>query len=159
MTIRQARAEELSEIMAVFAQAQAFMRDTGNPRQWEDYPTREIVLGDIARGECWVLETGGELAGVFALGYGRDEEYELPEAGFSEGPYATLHRVASSGRAKGVFAAALDFCRARTDCLRVDTHEDNHIMRRLLERAGFRRCGTLQRFGERFLTYEWKAEK
>ncbi|MGM9661760.1 MAG: GNAT family N-acetyltransferase [Oscillospiraceae bacterium] len=159
MTVRLARAEELPELMALFARAREFMRGTGNPRQWEDYPTEEIVLDDIARGECWVLESGGELAGVFALGFDRDEEYEQPEAGFSGGAYAALHRVASTGRVKGVFAAVMAFCRARADCLRADTHEDNRIMRRLLEKEGFRRCGTLQRFGERFLTYEWKAEK
>ena len=58
-------------------------------------------------------------------------------------PYGVIHRVASDGRMPGVFRRCAAFCRARCANLRIDTHHDNHTMQRLIEGAGFRRCGVI----------------
>ena len=61
----------------------------------------------------------------------------------SDAPYGVIHRVASDGRMPGVFHRCAAFCRARCANLRIDTHHDNHTMQRLIEGAGFRRCGVI----------------
>lgn len=40
-------------------------------------------------------------------------------------PYGTIHRVASSGKAKGVAKACFDFCFGLINYVRIDTHRDN----------------------------------
>lgn len=156
MMIRNAKAEELDRLMPIFEGAKAFMRERGNPNQWQDYPPRELIAEDIARGECFVLEDEDGIQGVFVLSFRRDEEYELPEAGFGGGEYATIHRLASTGKRRGVFRQTLDYCTARADCFRVDTHVENRIIREKLAAYGFQEKGELYRYGERFLTYEWR---
>ena len=58
-------------------------------------------------------------------------------------PYAAIHRVASAGKRTGVLAQCLDYCIAKHQNLRIDTHFDNKIMQHLLEKYGFYRCGTI----------------
>ena len=59
------------------------------------------------------------------------------------GPYGTIHRLASNGRAGGVAKACFGWCWERMHNLRADTHADNAVMQRLLEGEGFVRCGII----------------
>ena len=61
----------------------------------------------------------------------------------NDAPYAAIHRVASAGKRKGVLQECLDYCSAKHQNLRIDTHFDNKIMQHLLEKYGFHRCGTI----------------
>lgn len=147
MEIRRARLEELNEIMDLYEQARQFMRRSGNLDQWTGgQPGRELIEGDIRAGHCYLAIEGGETAGVFCFFCGRDAEpvYAVIDgAWLDDGPYGVLHRVASSGRAKGLVAACADWCLDRCPSLRIDTHRDNRPMRRALERCGFRYCGAV----------------
>ena len=67
-------------------------------------------------------------------------------------PYATIHRLAgargSHGIARACFAWAREHGRnqsinAQPYTLRVDTHADNHIMQRCIQKAGFTYCGII----------------
>ena len=158
MIIRKAEMRELGTIMPLFDRARTFMRATGNPNQWTHYPTEEILRNDIGRGECYVMESAAGIEGVFVMSFGKDKDYELPEAGFAPGEYASLHRLASAGHRQGIFRAMLCYAQERADCLRADTHAENHIIQTLLEKNGFCRRGELTREGERFPTYEWVRE-
>ena len=159
MRVRSAVAVELDELMTLFDSAKAFMRQRGNAGQWKDYPPRELIAADIAAGECFVLEEEETVQGVFVFSHRRDEEYERSEAGFDGGAYATVHRLASAGKRQGVFLAALDYATAHADCLRVDTHVNNLVIREKLAAYGFVQKGRLERFGEQFLTYEWRKKE
>lgn len=159
MIIRRANLQDLSHIMPLFDRAREFMRANGNPKQWTTYPTEEILREDIAREECFVMESAGGIEGVFVMSFRPDEDYELPEAGFVPGEYASLHRLASAGRQKGIFSAMLTFAQERAERLLADTHADNLIIQKLLEKNGFQRRGELVRHGERFPTYEWRRSE
>lgn len=150
MEIRQARQQELPEIMAIFQRAKRFMRESGNLRQWRDYPPEELLRQDIAAGECYVLTGDNGIEGVFVMQATPDAEY----APYAAGDYLSLHRLASAGRERGIFRAMLDFAAARSSHLLADTHEDNRIMQGLLSGGGFRCRGELWRCGERYLVYE-----
>ena len=54
-----------------------------------------------------------------------------------------IHRIASDGVCSGVLASAVRFAMERTGSLRIDTHENNRIMRQLLGEYGFTYCGII----------------
>ena len=138
---------DLDALLAVYASARAYMCLHGNPSQWGgDYPSPALLEEDIRRGRLYVdTDERGAVHGAFAFLPGDDPTYARIEGGswLSDAPYGVIHRVASDGRMPGVFRRCAAFCRARCANLRIDTHHDNHTMQRLIEGAGFRRCGVI----------------
>ena len=61
----------------------------------------------------------------------------------SAAPYGTLHRVASDGAVHGLFGQMVDYAWGVISHLRIDTHENNAVMRHLVEKHGFQRCGVI----------------
>lgn len=146
MQVRPTRAEDLDTVMRIYARAKQYMADTGNATQWkEGYPSKELIEADMAKHQSFVCEEDGQVHGVFAFILGEDPTYRVIEGGAwkNDKPYGTIHRIASDGEAKGIFAACLQFCLGRADNVRADTHENNHTMQHLLEKHGFDRCGII----------------
>ena len=145
LSIRPATAADLPALAEIYRKARAFMAATGNPTQWGTTDPRSEILGqDIARGQLFVLCDGDTPHAAFALVPGEDPTYAVIEGGWiSDAPYATIHRLASDGSCRGVFGAALAFAAARQPHLRIDTHPDNHIMKKLIAGAGFACCGII----------------
>ena len=49
--------EDIPAMMELYAQARVFMREHGNPNQWdENYPSRELLEKDIAFGNSYIVE-------------------------------------------------------------------------------------------------------
>lgn len=145
-TIRLAKRDDLSQIQAVYTAARHFMAATGNPNQWTDgYPSSELLLEDISKGQLYVEETDGVIHAAFVLALGEDATYGYIEDGkwLSDAAYATVHRLASDGSVPGVFGRCIAFCCNRNPHLRLDTHRDNAVMQQLAEKEGFRRCGII----------------
>ena len=143
--IRKAIPEDLEQILAVLASAKAFMVRTGNAAQWESGYPDSVIPGDIAAGNCYVEEENGAVHGVFVCVSGDDPTYRVIENGqwLNDRPYAAIHRAGSDGTFPGFFGRCLTFCRTLCPELRADTHADNHVMQHLLEKNGFRFCGTI----------------
>ena len=128
MLVRRAAPEDLDAIMAIYDSGRAFMRAQGNYVQWVNgYPSRDLLAEDIRKGQCYVCEADGELAGVFAFILGEDPTYQKIEEGSwrSASPYGTVHRLASSGKYRGVGKACYDFCKGRIGHGRADTIKDS----------------------------------
>ncbi|MDO4266372.1 MAG: GNAT family protein [Eubacteriales bacterium] len=149
MYIRKAVLADIPAIEKIYADARTFMRAHGNETQWTDgYPS--MMTGeDLARGQLYVCEKeagAGPLA-VFVYYIGEDPNYAKIEDGawLSDAPYGVVHRIAVSERAHGTGAASfcLDWAFSKAGNLRIDTHEDNIPMQRLLEKCGFRRTGMI----------------
>ena len=145
MHIRSASTSDLDRIMEIYARAQRFMRETGNPTQWSNvYPTRELIEGDIASRISYVVtDDAGTVQGVFVFAVGADKTYAVIRGGAwkNDDSYGTIHRIASGGEVRGVFGAAIDYCKSRIDNLRIDTHENNRVMQHLITKNGFVFCG------------------
>lgn len=143
--IRLATAEDLPEILRVYAAARAYMKANGNPSQWGDsHPARALLEEDIRQQRLYVDDTDG-VHGAFALVFGEDPTYAVIEGGswLNDAPYATVHRIASDGEKPGVFGRSIAFCRRQCGNLRIDTHHDNRTMQHLVEKYGFVRCGII----------------
>lgn len=146
MEIRQAKTEDLKEIMDIYAKARSFMARTGNPHQWGDcYPAEELICADIERGISYVAEENGKIAAVFMYACGDDPTYHVIEDGawINDRPYGVIHRIASREDAKGAGSYCMQWGFAECGNLRMDTHEDNKVMQHVLEKNGFRRCGRI----------------
>ena len=136
--------------MEIYRQARQIQLDSGNLHQWrEGYPSQEIVRGDIDRGVSYVIEdenSGGTLVGAFAFIPGEDPTYKYIEGGSwldDVKPYGTIHRLAGMRGCHGIAALCFDWCWRQIPNLRIDTHEDNAIMKRCVEKAGFKYCGVI----------------
>lgn len=146
MTIRKAALCDMEAILEVYRYARRQMRLNGNPDQWgENYPSPEMVENDIMQGNSYVVEEAEEIVGVFAFIPGEDPTYRRIEDGawLNEQPYGTIHRIAGSGRGKGIFRQCTGFCEARAANVRIDTHERNLIMQHLLEENSYQKCGRI----------------
>ena len=137
--IRRANKEDIKCIMRIYEVAKKKMRADGNLHQWSDkYPDEETLLNDIARGELYIAHDGNEIYGVFMLSFSGEDTYKVIQgAWFNDEPYAVIHRIASFGKGKNLLKDAIDFAFEKTNNIRIDTHEDNNIMRTLLKKLGF----------------------
>ena len=99
---------------------------------------------DVAEGNLYVVTAEETIHGVFFFLIGPDPTYSYIENGawHADRPYGTIHRIAGDGSG-GILHTAVEFGKQRTDYLRIDTHEDNIVMQRAVEKQGFRRCGII----------------
>ena len=157
--IRKATPADLAQILTVYQAARTFMAANGNPTQWgTTYPAVELLEEDIRLGRLFVDEMQDQICGVFMFALGDDPTYAYIENGswLDNSPYGVIHRVASDGTVRGVLGRCVDFCRAKSSHLRIDTHADNHVMQKLVSAAGFTRCGTIYvEDGSPRIAYEW----
>ena len=146
MKLRKATLADGPAVVALYREAQAFLAAQGID-QWQDgYPNEETFQEDVAREESWVLEDEGQVVTTACLGLGREPTYDTIYQGAwgTEAPeYAFLHRIAVSGACKGKGAPSWFFrelerqARERgLPCLRGDTHRENKIMQRVMEKNG-----------------------
>ncbi len=161
--IRTAQSEDLPVIERVYAAARAYMAASGNPHQWGEtgYPHRDLLYSDIEKQQLYVIIEDGEIHGVFAFILGTDPTYGYIEGGqwLNDKPYGTIHRIASDGSIKGMFTKAFDFCRQRSDELRIDTHHDNKTMQHVVTKHGFKRCGIIYLAnGDPRIAYQYSKE-
>ena len=159
ITIRKSKPEDLPRLMEIFAHARSFMVSTGNPDQWaEDYPGRELLLKDIGSSDSYVVQAGSAVVATFVLRAGDDPTYRVIYDGEwpDDGPYATIHRIASDGSRKGILHLVMKFALERFPSIRIDTHRDNRVMRAAILREGFRYCGIIRCWnGTERLAYQY----
>lgn len=146
MQIRTATYDDIPVLMEIFRKARGIMRASGNLHQWNDsYPSEEIVREDIGHGHCIVLCEAGEVTATMAFIPGPDPTYARIYGGgwLSDDPYHVIHRIAVAEPGHNAAEALLDWGFARTQSIRIDTHEDNVIMHHVLSKYGFTRCGVI----------------
>ncbi len=145
--IRPTTHSDLPEVMEIYAIARDFMCRAGNATQWADgYPSTEYITSEIDAGHSFVCENQtGELVGTFCFIIGDDPTYEIIYEGkwLNNDLYGTVHRIASSGKEKGVAEACFRWCFMQCGNIRVDTHRDNRVMQQILGRLEFTYCGII----------------
>ena len=144
-TVRHAMGEDLPRIEEIYAYARSFMAATGNPNQWgKTNPPLEQLKKDIENKLLFVVADECGIHGVFYFYIGVDPTYHYIEDGawHWNTPYGTIHRIAGDGSG-GILKTAVEFCSGKIDHLRIDTHHDNLVMQKAVQKAGFRRCGII----------------
>ena len=146
MTVRKATYDDIPRIMEICTEARSIMRSDGNMSQWtRGYPSEDVIRNDIDNAVGYVI--GDDcIDGYFAFIPGIEQTYLKIEGGHwldDAAPYCTIHRLASTKNSHGIAQACFDWCSLRCGNLRIDTHEDNRIMRRCIEKFGFSYCGVI----------------
>ncbi len=145
--IRPAIYNDLPEIMSIYGIARDFMYSTGNIGQWIDgYPTEQFISEEIKAGHSFVCENqDGEIAGTFCFIIGEDPTYLKIFDGqwLNNEPYGTVHRIASSGKVRGVARACFEWCFTQCQNIRVDTYKKNLVMQHILKDLEFQYCGII----------------
>lgn len=146
MEIRAAEERDLSRILEIYDHARSYMREQGNPHQWNGgYPSKEVLLEDISLSRLFVCVEGDEILGVFCYFYGVEPTYRVIEDGAwcNDLPYGVIHRIAVAGHCRGVASFCFAHCFSLCKNLKIDTHRDNIPMQKALAKNGFVRCGII----------------
>lgn len=152
MQIRQSNINDVSMIMDIIKQAQESLKLAGI-NQWQNgYPNETSILRDIELGESYVVLENESIIGTFALSYRNEPTYDKIYDGkwLSIQNYAVVHRIAIENSYKGKGVSTFIFKEVEKWSLdkgiysiKIDTHEDNSSMRKLLEKNGFYYCGII----------------
>ena len=150
MKIRKAFIQDIEVIMRIYEEARAFMRSIGNGSQWGDrFPLRETIVANIENGDLYVCVEGQdeteEILGVFYFKQEIEPTYWKIEGGYwlNDEPYGVVHRIAGARKAKGIGSFCLDWCEKQSANIRIDTHRNNSVMLKVLEKAGYTYCGII----------------
>lgn len=147
MKIRKAAYEELDRLTDIYSCAKRFMEEHGNNNQWtgKDAITKEKIKLLIDKQQLFVGEDDEKIHFAFAYILGEDPTYNVITEGawLNDLPYGTIHRVASAGTSKGVVKIISDWALKQNPNLKIDTHHDNIVMQKALEKNGFSRCGII----------------
>ncbi len=152
--IRHSNENDIELLLALFAEARATIATLGIDQWQNGYPDLEVIKRDIARGESYVYEEGGEGLATFAMLKTKEPTYDHIYEGAwqsaDDAPYTAIHRFAIAVRARGrgiageILAFAKEYAHGNNKVsLRIDTHEGNIVMRRMLEKNGFCYCGVI----------------
>lgn len=146
MFIRKALPEEFNTIMNIYSSAQDFMAENGNGSQWgKTHPDPSLIAADIERGELYVCCENDTIACVFFFRQANDPTYDIIYDGawLNDAPYGVVHRIASSRIVKGTAKFCLNWAFEKCGSLRIDTHENNIPMQKLLTGMNFKYCGII----------------
>lgn len=154
MIIRKTEQRDIDAIIPILEEARGTIAKLGID-QWQDgYPNRAVIEEDFAHNRSYVAEQDGKICGTFALIDDGEVTYDTIYdgewlTGNSES-YIAIHRVAIavSSRGTGVSTEILHYAAefAKTmnrRSIRIDTHEGNVVMRRMLEKHGLAYCGVI----------------
>ena len=150
-------------MMEIYAYARNFMARHGNPDQWgpTNWPPEALIRKDIADGNSYVcVNSEGRVVGTFFYICGEDIEptyRQITDGAWLDGsPYGVIHRLAGDGSIRGIARFCLNWAYGRCGHLRVDTTAENKLMIKILQEAGFVRCGVIRvaRDGSARLAFE-----
>lgn len=151
MDFRRAEKRDLPKIMAMINDAKAAFKNLGID-QWQDgSPNEGVIINDIKEGTSYVIAGDNKtVLGYAVLTFDAEPAYKEIFGGrwLSNEPYATIHRVVTEKDSKNKGVASLLFNNFERICLerkvvwlRVDTHEDNIPMQKLIAKVDFIRSG------------------
>ncbi len=164
MEFRKAMEVDIDSIMNIIKQAQEYFKEQGTDQWQNNYPNVETIKNDIEKGYGYVLLKDGKIVGTVSVSFDGEKTYENIYEGkwISNLQYAVVHRMAIDSKLKGKGLASIIMKNIEKMCLdrdvhsiRIDTHEDNKSMQRLIDKNGFKYCGIIYLAdGSKRLAYE-----
>lgn len=152
MILRRTEEQDLDRVMEIIKQAQDYFKKS-NIDQWQDhYPTIQTIREDMANGDSYVLVNDETIMATTVISFEGEETYEHIDHGkwLSLGEFAVIHRLAVDNTYKGLGISSEIIRNAERMCvergihsIKVDTHEQNLSMQRLLQKNDFSYCGVI----------------
>ncbi len=153
MIFRHSRSEDVTAIAALFDAARPSMAALGIDQWQNGVPNGNNAAEDVMCGIGRVAEEAGTVVAAYSFLTEGERDYDTIYDGAwltENTPYAAVHRVAVAPhlRGQGISTRMMEeiFREARAGgfvSVRIDTHEGNIPMRRMLEKHGFVYCGVV----------------
>lgn len=149
LIFRLSKTHEIEAINLLIEKARKIMNQRGIDQWQKGVPNQSMVEQDVAMNESYVLLDDGILVGSAMVSIRHESTYDEIEGSWStSGPYTVVHRfvVDTDKHQQGYASRMLQEIeiRCQYDSIRIDTHHDNHAMRKLLEKNGYRLCGNIR---------------
>lgn len=156
MKLIKSNIESISLIMKIIRDAQKYLA-TLNIDQWQDgYPNEDQIRKDIANDESFIIVNEfDQIIGTTVFTFREEPTYTKIYDGNwltnEDAVYGVIHRLAvdndfrGSGMANFVFDECEKMVKEHKEafCLRVDTHQDNKGMQKLLTHRCYTYCGNI----------------
>src|SRR5215469_13670789 len=159
MTVRLAQPSDIDAILAIWAEADQWMRSRGIDPLAPPMPLRDIISHRIDSDVCYVVRTGGapgRIVGTITLEWADDgvwSDRPPDDACYVHG-LATERASAGQGIGVALLRWAEEMARAAgKSSVRLDCNADNPALRAYYERAGLAHCGDVHvptHFASRF---------
>jgi len=152
MKFRIAVEADINYIMSIIKQAQVYFKENGINQWQNNYPNFETIENDISNKKGYVLLKDNSIVGTSAVAFDREKTYEAIYKGqwISNNEYAVVHRIAVDSNYKGLGLASVIIKNIEEICLnkgvhsiKIDTHEENVSMQKLLHKNEFQYCGII----------------
>lgn len=152
MKFRKAVKADISSIMNIISQAQDYFKKQGINQWQNNYPNSEIISNDIDNNYSYVLLKEDNVVATAAVSFDGEKTYDSIYEGqwISNNEYAVIHRIAVDNNFKGLGLSSQIIKNVEELCLnkgvysiKVDTHEENLSMQRLLKKNKFQYCGII----------------
>jgi RimJ/RimL family protein N-acetyltransferase len=152
MGFRRSVETDIKDIMNIIKQAQVYFKEHGMDQWQNNYPNAEIISSDIADEYSYVLLRDNKIVATAAISFDGDRNYDTIYEGqwISNNEYAVIHRIAVDNDLKGLGISSEIIKNVEQLCLKrgvhsikVDTHEENLSMQRLLKKNNFQYCGII----------------
>ena len=153
MEIKLSTIHESDSLMGIFREARETIAALGIDQWQNGYPSQNIITEDIMLSRSFAVVCDGEVCGTFVMINDGEPVYDRIydgdwKTGNDSRDYVAIHRVAISvkKRGSGISTAIINYAadharKLGRASLRIDTHEGNVVMRRMLEKNGFAYCG------------------
>lgn len=146
MEIQKGNINNIDEYLKIYDDAIKFMRKSGNLKQWtkDHRPDKALIIKRLNEGSFYQIVDGKNIVAVFALIFGIDDTYlKIDGSWLNNEAYVTIHMVAKRSGYKGIFKIIADYAKSLSNNVRIDTHEDNKVMQRVILENGFKYCGII----------------
>ncbi|GFZ31647.1 N-acetyltransferase [Clostridium zeae] len=152
MEFRRTVEADISSIMNIIRQAQAYFKQNGIDQWQNGYPNEVVIKNDIANEHSYVLLKDDSIVGTAAISFDGEKTYDEIYEGqwLSNDAFAVIHRIAVDNECKGLGLSSIiiknveELCHSRgVNSIKVDTHVENLSMQRLLKKNGFQYCGII----------------
>lgn len=151
MEVRKAESKDVDQIVEIMNQAKTYFKENGIPQWQGEYPNEIDVMEDIRNSGAYVVSEEDEVLGYSYIASINDPNYAWIEGKWlNSNPYYVVHRtcVRNTCKGQGIASMLISFAKEKALAeglrnIRIDTHEMNHSMRRLIEKSGFAYCGII----------------
>ncbi|WP_238884064.1 GNAT family N-acetyltransferase [Clostridium sp. YIM B02551] len=152
MIFRKTIKADMKEIMNIISQAQAYFKEQGIDQWQNNYPSVETINNDITNEHSYVLLKDNNIVATAAISFDGEKTYDTIYEGqwVSNNEFAVIHRIAVHSKYKGLGLSSEIIRNVEEICLnkgvysiKVDTHEENLSMQKLLRKNSFKYCGII----------------
>lgn len=152
MEFRKSNETDINNIMSIIKQAQAYFKEHGINQWQNNYPNTETINNDIDNNNSYVLLKDNKIVATAAVSFDGEKTYNSIHEGkwITNNEFAVIHRIAVDNTYKGlglssqIIKSVEKLCLSKDVCsIKVDTHERNISMQKLLKKNNFEYCGII----------------